>query len=705
MSSRLAESGTKPFAKLATKLRGFANADGKVDYSGFDDSLRGLKLFLPEWQVMLVFAVVDQSGNGLITPAQFVATLKDHLSHTQVRAKSRSPQKSGPRPPSRPRSTSRASSASPRRTSSAVVDSALLDESLRFKAAGQPRAALQRFEEATDGVDVELQPTLQQHLKDIETLVAKSPPGAGVLQVSQIACNGVLPAEGGSSGQPHRSDPYVRFTLKTGQNVQQTNHEVNTLSPVFKDQVLDIEVGDEDTITWRLLIEVFDNGPRAVHDFLGSLEIDLSAEFKSDWAAPSGINIHYYLTDPNKQVSSRVSTDYIAQQQRAGNKYPYGDIKFHLRYQADSYVSRTSPGARSSHASPGRSRSSGSLRGSPPAVKSHISRTVRDMNAGRTGSGGTVGSPPPIPGHTFDLSGCWEATGTAGQKESFQLLAGNRLPPNEGTLSVSIVEARGLLPTFGSSTATSSPSVKITYDGKNQHTPVAKKTLNPTLESWGSPDGLVAQFDMKGCAQDTQLGYLRVTPQSFQVLIEVESKEEKGKWTKQIESHPIGQVCLDLTHEALFKAGWDVPVDQWFLLSDPASDVTNKVAKQSLKKRRTAGQTELYGAIHLRFAYESTSRRSPPSSRAQPNWYVGYPSAESIRKFPKHTFTMSDVKVSSEVSRVPEFTATQILDGNKGRTEWAAEVTANSRGELFMERGQWTGVSKGTFTAQQTQKL
>ena len=43
--------------------------------------------------------------------------------------------------------------------------------------------------------------------------------------------------------------------------------------------------------------------------------------------------------------------------------------------------------------------------------------------------------------------------------------------------------------------------------------------------------------------------------------------------------------------------------------------------------------------------------------------------------------------------------------GNKGRTEWAAEVTANSRGELFMERGQWTGVSKGTFTAQQTQKL
>jgi hypothetical protein len=316
-----------------------------------------------------------------------------------------------------------------------------------------------------------------------------------------------------------------------------------------------------------------------------------------------------------------------------------------------------------------------------------------------------VGSPPPIPGHTFDLSGCWEATGTAGQKESFQLLAGNRLPPNEGTLSVSIVEARGLLPTFGSSTATSSPSVKVTYDGKNQHTPVAKKTLNPTLESWGSPDGLVAQFDMKGCAQDTQLGYLRVTPQTFQVLIEVESKEEKGKWTKQIESHPIGQVCLDLTHEALFKAGWDVPVDQWFLLSDPASDVTNKVAKQSLKKRRTAGQTELYGAIHLRFAYESTSRRSPPSSRAQPNWYVGYPSAESIRKFPKHTFTMSDVKVSSEVSRVPEFTATQILDGNKGRTEWAAEVTANSRGELFMERGQWTGVSKGTFTAQQTHKL
>jgi hypothetical protein len=66
---------------------------------------------------------------------------------------------------------------------------------------------------------------------------------------------------------------------------------------------------------------------------------------------------------------------------------------------------------------------------------------------------------------------------------------------------------------------------------------------------------------------------------------------------------------------------------------------------------------------------------------------------------------MSDAKVSLEVSRVPEFTATQILDGNKGRTEWAAEVTANSRGELFMERGQWTGVSKGTFTAQQTQKL
>jgi tetratricopeptide (TPR) repeat protein len=238
-----------------------------------------------------------------------------------------------------------------------VVDSALLDESLRFKAAGQPRAALQRFEEATDSVDVELQPTLQRHLKDIEILVAKSPPGAGVLQVSQIACNGVLPAKGGSSGQPHRSDPYVKFTLKTGQNVQQTNHEVNTLSPVFKDQVLDIEVGDEDTITWRLLIEVFDNGPR--HDFLGSLEIELSAEFKSNWAAPSGINIHYYLTDPNKQVSSHVSTDFIAQQQRAGTKYPYGDIKFHLRYQADSYVSRTSPGTRSSHASPGRSQSSG----------------------------------------------------------------------------------------------------------------------------------------------------------------------------------------------------------------------------------------------------------------------------------------------------------------------------------------------------------
>ena len=45
---------------------------------------------------------------------------------------------------------------------------------------------------------------------------------------------------------------------------------------------------------------------------------------------------------------NRVSTDYILQQTRAKNSYPYGDIKFHLRYIADTYSSHSPTGSRAS---------------------------------------------------------------------------------------------------------------------------------------------------------------------------------------------------------------------------------------------------------------------------------------------------------------------------------------------------------------------
>ena len=710
MSNVLADEGAKPFARVVAKLRDFTNSDSKVDEASFDDALKGLKLFLPEWQVALVFAVVDHDGDGFITPQQFVKKLKEHLLQDHTQQSTHSPARVSPRSPLRPRSSSHSSAT--RRLASPVIDEDLLEEALRVSRAGQPRAALQLFEDATDGVELGMEPKLQQHRRDIEALVAKSPPGPGVLEVSQISCSNILPAEGGGTGQPYRSDPYVKFTLQTGPHTAQTNHEINNLNPVFTDQVLEIDVGDEDTTKWRLLVEVFDKTPNDDHSFLGSLEIDLGAEFKSDWSSLSGVNIHYFLTDPSNRVVSRVSADYAAQLERSGNKYPFGDIKFHLRYQADSYATGGSPGARSTrsaHALPGQKSPAGSLRGSPPAVTSQLSRTVRDMNASRTGSGGTVGSPPPIPGHSLDLSGSWVATGTSGQKERFQLLAGSRLPPSEGILTVSVLEARGLLPTLGSQSDTSNPRIKITYGAENQKTPIAKTTLNPTLDSWHSPDGLHARFKMNGCAQDAQLGYLQVTPQTFKVLVEVESIEESGRWTKKIVSHPIGQATLDLTSQNLFKSGWDTPKDLWFLLHDPNAEVDNKAAKLSLRKRDSAGEQELYGAVRLRIAYEhdASTRRSPPSSRrTQTNWYVGYPSEESIRDFPKHTFTMSDAKLHSELSRTNlEFTATQVLSGTKGQTQWAAEVVENSRGELSMIKGRWNGYYTGTFTAKQTQKL
>eukprot|EP01043_Picozoa_sp_COSAG02_P024822 COSAG02_NODE_1372_length_13018_cov_5.358155_1_plen_3167_part_00 len=710
MSNKLADTGAKPFARIAAKLRDLSSPDGKVDEAGFDDALKGLKLFLPEWQVVLVFAIVDHDGDGLITPQQFVKKLKEHLSHMRDKQATRSASQTSARSPSRARSSSNSSAT--RRTAPPVIDEDMLDEAVRAQRAGQPRAALQLFEDATDGADLEREPRLQQQLIDIEALVAKSPPGPGVLEVSEIACSKLLPAEGGSSGQPYQSDPYVRFTLQTGPHTEQTKHIINNLSPVFADQILEIDVGDEDTTKWRLLVEVFDKGPDDMHSFLGSLDIDLGAEFKSDWTSLSGVNLHYFLTDPSNRVVARVSTDYVAQQKRAGNKYPYGDVKFHLRYRADSYMTGGSPGAqsiRSAQSSPRGRSPTGSLRGSPPAVTSQLSRTVRDMNAGRTGSGGTVGSPPPIPGHSLDLSGCWEATGTSGQKESFQLLAGSRLPPTEGTLVVSVIQARGLLPTLGSQANTSNPRVKLTYGAQNQQTPVAKKTLSPTLDSWNHPEGLLARFEMKGCAQDAQLGYLQVTPSTFKVLVEVDSIEEKGRWTKELIPHPIGQVTLDLTGQYLFKSGWDQPKDLWFTLQQPIDGISNQAAKRSLQQRRSAGKEDPYGAIHLRVAYEhdASTRRSPPSSRrTQTNWYVGYPSEQSVRDHPNHTFTMSDAKLHSELSRTElEFTATQVLSDTKGQTQWAAEVVENSRGELSMIKGRWNGYYTGNFTAQQTHKL
>ena len=290
MSEKLAVAGAKPFAHVVGKLREVANRDDKIDEAGFDDAMRGLKLYsLAEWQVALVFAVLDSDGDGLITSNQLVTKLKE--SHTQPRAKS--PRKAAPRPPSRSRSRSRSSSPAPRasdrervrRAASPVLNRELLDEALREKDAGKPRAAMELFESATDGINLELKPALKQNRIDIEAACLKSPPGPGVLQVSEIMCNKLAPAEA-----PNRSDPYIKYTLKTGDKEAVTKHLSDELSPVFTDEVLDLDVVDEDTTTWRLLIEVFDHGPRAEHDFLGSLEIDLSAEFKSDWQSPAGIN-------------------------------------------------------------------------------------------------------------------------------------------------------------------------------------------------------------------------------------------------------------------------------------------------------------------------------------------------------------------------------------------------------------------------------
>jgi hypothetical protein len=241
-----------------------------------------------------------------------------------------------------------------------VLNRELLDDALRLKDAGKPRAAMELFESATDGINLELKPALKQNLIDIEAVLVKSPPGPGVLQVSEIMCNKLAPAEA-----PKRSDPYVKYTLKTGGKEAVTKHLADDLSPVWTDEVLDLDVVDEDTTAWRLLIEVFDHGQ---DDFLGSLEIDLADEFKGDWQSPAGINIHYYLGDPSKRVVNRVSADYILQETRAKNTYPYGDIKFHLRYVADTYSSHSPAGSR---ASPGR--------GSPPAVPS----SVRSGGSGR----------------------------------------------------------------------------------------------------------------------------------------------------------------------------------------------------------------------------------------------------------------------------------------------------------------------------------
>ena len=413
-------------------------------------------------------------------------------------------------------------------------------------------------------------------------------------------------------------------------------------------------------------------------------------------------SVHYYLGDPTKRVVNRVSSDYILQQTRAKNTYPYGDIKFHLRYIADTYTSHSPSGSR---ASPGR--------GSPPAVPSSVRsggslRGIREASVGRTGSGGTVGSPPPTPGqaqtlsNTFDLSGSWEATGANGQREYFRLLAGNRLPPTEGNVSVTIEEARGLLPTLGGPrTGTSNPSIKMTLNRKNQKTGVkTKKTLDPQFH-------LNAKWPMTGCAQDTQLGYLHISPDTFEMQVEVESVEEKGTFAKTCTNHPIGQVSVDLTSQFIFKSGWDREVDLWLPLLDPVGDVDNRVAKQELKARQSQGNREPYGAVRLKFVYEQT-RRSPPSSRGRDNWYVGYPSAESVRQFPKHTFEMSDAKVTSEaggsVRWRTEFKATQVLGGVEGRIDWVAEVVDNARGELFLEKGKWQGNYRGAFTARQVEK-
>ena len=114
----------------------------------------------------------------------------------------------------------------------------------------------------------------------------RAPPGPGVLQVSEIMCNKLAPAA------PNRSDPYVKYTLKTGGKEAVTKHQANDLSPVWTDGVLELDLVDEDTTTWRLLIEVFDHGQ---DDFLGSLEIDLAAEFNQGRLAEPGRDQHPLL--------------------------------------------------------------------------------------------------------------------------------------------------------------------------------------------------------------------------------------------------------------------------------------------------------------------------------------------------------------------------------------------------------------------------
>ena len=98
--------------------------------------------------------------------------------------------------------------------------------------------------------------------------------------------------------------------------------------------------------------------------------------------------------------------------------------------------------------------------------------------------------------------------------------------------------------------------------------------------------------------------------------------------------------------------------------------------------------------------------------------YVGFPSAESFKHYPQHTFEIYDARVANLV-RAPlllapryelrssgvvqrgsrtEFTCAQRTGQGRGETTWQAEVVDGARGLPAMENGLWDGKSK--FTAE-----
>lgn len=181
---------------------------------------------------------------------------------------------------------------------------------------------------APEEKDVPLDLVVDTKLLTAPTASKERPPADGTVTIDVISCSKLLAADSGGT-----SDPFVR--LKLGKASHKTKVKKKTLDPQYGESfTFPIPIAKDTSAEespWTLAVAVMDKDKGAHNDFIGGLDIPLTAVFAGDWGSGTAQVNNFPLADEQKLLGEK-ELEQITRRLANGNNTPYGSITLGFRF-------------------------------------------------------------------------------------------------------------------------------------------------------------------------------------------------------------------------------------------------------------------------------------------------------------------------------------------------------------------------------------